>query len=273
VSFAVGVYAAVEFVSGRGSEPRATDTLTTGGTTTGDTTGSTTTGVTSKASDENALDTALAGLRRGSARWTAPTELGLHEQAEVKLVVSANSAIQKLRPKLDAIGRTEEEAQIGVSDTMLATLSGLGFLIEDRSEAEQYVAKEGYTTWTWSIEPTRTGKQHLHLTLSAVIVVHGRGAPYTVQTFETILAVNVTWPERVTSFVGHHWQFLWTALLLPIVGLVWRRSRRQNETEGSGRATTRRERQTTTRPTRKREAADKAEDEESPERKPAVKSD
>jgi hypothetical protein len=184
----------------------------------------TTSSTTPRTPDEEAVDTALSGLRRSRATWKAPSELRLHEQAEIQLLVSAGSSIRNVRPKLNEIGRTQG-AQIYVSDTMLATLSGLSFAIEDRSEAEQYVAKDGQTTWTWSIEPTRTGKQHLHLTLSAVITLQGRGAPYTIKTFEQILTVNVTWPTKIKTFIDDNWQWLWTTLLLPVVGLVWRRNR------------------------------------------------
>jgi len=108
---------------------------------------------------------------------------------------------------------------------MVANLTGLDFDIERTSDARQPVATTGVTMWAWSIEPTDPGTRSLHLTLSALIDVDGNEETYTVKTFDRTWTVVVPWPDRVTGFAGENWQWLWTAILLPLVAFVWRRLR------------------------------------------------
>ena len=184
---------------------------------------------------EDPVDVELDKLRQASIAFNAPTELSIHEVAEIRLLVSAGQSIARLRADLqEAVDEKLGQGVIFVgrveaSDVMVANLSGLGFSIEENSRPEQFVSKRHVTTWSWNIEPMRTGKLRLQLTLSAVINVQGRERPFTVQTFERILTVDVTWHERLTDFVEDNWQWLWTALLVPVVGLTWRRRRPKNE--------------------------------------------
>lgn len=180
----------------------------------------------------DAVDTAIADLRRANVAFNAPTELHLGKQAEIRLLLSLRQSIAQLKKKIIRLGR-EEGARIRISDIMVADLSGLGFTIEKIGPATQVVDPEGITEWRWNVEPTKAGTRRLHLTLSALITVNGSQGPYTVRTFERSWNVRVPWPERITGFVKDHWQFLWTFLLLPIVGFLWRR---RSRSEGDRRA-------------------------------------
>jgi hypothetical protein len=112
---------------------------------------------------------------------------------------------------------------------MIATLSGSGFSIDPDGKSEQIVARRGYTTWSWDVEPIRTGTQYLRLRLFAVITFEGREKRYMVKRFEEKLTINVTLPERFSEFFKGNWQWLWIALLVPIAGLLW--SRRKNQSK------------------------------------------
>ncbi len=169
----------------------------------------------------NPVGRALAELRKANIAFYAPTELDLDEEASVRLVLSIERSIEQLEEELEQLGEAEG-ATILVSDVMIADLSGLGFAIDEITPTTQVVFHEGLTDWRWSIAPTETGSRRLHLTLSALISVNGSERPYTVRTFEAVLAVRVSWPERLSGFVGENWQWLWTAILAPLVLLAWR---------------------------------------------------
>ncbi len=169
----------------------------------------------------NPVDRALAELREANIAFYAPTELDLDEQGDVRLVLSIERSIEELEEEIEELGETEG-ATIRVSDVMIADLSGLGFAIEEITQSTQVVAGEGITDWRWNIAPTETGSRRLHLTLSALISVNGSERPYTIQTFEAELTVRVSWPERVSGFVGENWQWLWTTILVPLALLAWR---------------------------------------------------
>jgi hypothetical protein len=172
----------------------------------------------------SAVDKALAALEPANIAFNTPTELQLDEQEAVQLLVSREQAIEELKEQIEAAGR-KEGAQIKVSDVMVATLTGLDFDIQRTSDARQPVASTGATMWSWSVEPTESGTRSLHLTLSALIDIDGTEETYTVKTFDRTWTVVVPWPDRVTGFAGENWQWLWTAILLPLGALVWRRLR------------------------------------------------
>jgi hypothetical protein len=196
------------------------------GTTTGD--GATdTVGTTPEPIPRDPVDAALAALRRASLVFNAPSTLQLHEQTEIQLLVSAGQPIEKLKGEITAPGYIEG-ARVEVSPVMVATLSGTGFSINPDEESEQVVAKSGFTTWSWDIEPIKTGTQYLRLRLFAVISFEGREKRYMVKRFQKTLAVNVAWSERVSGFFKDNWQWLWTALLIPIIGFLWTRRKKPN---------------------------------------------
>jgi hypothetical protein len=120
---------------------------------------------------------------------------------------------------------------------MEAHLSGVGFKVEPITPERQAVTASERTEWRWQIEPTRTGRLSLHLTLSANLDVAGRSVPRTMRTFEHDIEVEVTWSERTKLFLAGNWQWLWTALLIPIEPLeqltAGRRRRRKGRPSGA----------------------------------------
>ena len=168
------------------------------------------------------IDQIIASLPRANAAFNAPTALALGESAVVQLRLSAQKSIRELKEEITALGE-KEGANIKVSDRMEARLTGLGFEIEAVTPETQGVSGQDVTEWKWEIEPTERGTQRLHLTLTALIEVDGEASPRTVRTFERMLVVDVALSTRVSEFVGDNWQWLWTAILIPVAGWLVRR--------------------------------------------------
>jgi hypothetical protein len=173
-------------------------------------------------SEFGAIDRIIARLPRANAAFNAPTALALGESAVVQLRLSAQKSIRELKEEITALGE-KEGANIKVSERMEARLTGLGFEIEAVTPETQGVSGQETTEWKWEIEPTETGTQRLHLTLTALIEVDGQASPRTVRTFERMLVVDVALSTRVSQFVGDNWQWLWTAILIPLAGWLVRR--------------------------------------------------
>ena len=218
---AAGLVAAVLLVGGdRGSAPAASSSTVPTVSSTG-----THTGIqTSPPTLRSEIDRVLAGLPLANVAFNAPVTLRVHETAVIQLLLSGEQPIEQLQDQLTELGDKEGE-QIKVSDRMEAQLSGLGFTIAAITPAVQPVSGQGVTEWRWEIEPTRVGTRRLHLTLSALIDLKGRESTYAIRTFERSLAVRVTWSERLSGFLSDNWQWLWTALLIPLVG--WALSKRR----------------------------------------------
>jgi hypothetical protein len=85
---------------------------------------------------------------------------------------------------------------------MEARLSGVGFKIEAITSEVQVLSEREITERKWEIEPTRVGRQYLHLTLTALLYVADDQVRRTVRTFERIIDVDevvVSWPQRLAS--------------------------------------------------------------------------
>ena len=171
------------------------------------------------------IDEILQGLGLGNVAFNAPRELQSGETAVIELLVSRERPIRELQGEITALGE-REGAQIRLSNLIEARLTGLGFKIQAVSDERQPVSRRDITRWRWEIEPVRTGRQRLHLTVSAIVNVGGTESTYTVQTFERVLEIDVAWSDRVSGFLSGNWQWLWTAILLPVGAWLLQRRRR-----------------------------------------------
>jgi hypothetical protein len=181
------------------------------------------------------VDRVLSTLPTGSVAFNAPETLTEGESAEIELLLSLQLSIERLKEQIAEAGEREGE-RVRITDEMEATLAGVGFEIEAITPERQAVSLRDVTQWKWEVEPTRTGVLRLHVTLTGFVDVAGERRPRAIRTFERTLVVRVTWRARVTGFVSDNWQWLWTAILVPLAVWVIRR-RRNRHADGRGRRT------------------------------------
>jgi hypothetical protein len=183
------------------------------------------------------IDRALEAQPLASAAFNAPTELRIGDSAVIQLLLSLGKPISDLQAELTEIGE-REGARVRVAPLMEARLTGGGFRIEALTPERQPVGRTTDTEWRWEVEGTEGGSQRLHLSLSALITVEGERTPRAVRTFDQEIEIRVTFRQRITGFIGDNWQWLWAALVVPLLGLAAglvrsRRHRREEEVETS----------------------------------------
>jgi ATP-dependent Zn protease len=110
-----------------------------------------------------------------------------------------------------------------------ARITGQDFDIEANSPEVQSISYKEPTEWTWDISPTESGKKQLHLTITALFKVEGEEATRQIESFDRTISVNVTWNQRLSGFISTNWQWLWTAILVPIVVYLWKRRNKSQE--------------------------------------------
>jgi hypothetical protein len=170
------------------------------------------------------IDRVIEALPRANVAFNAPSTLRLDEPAVIQLLLSGRRSIRQLKEQITALGR-REGARIVATDLMEAHLVGSGFKIEAITPTVQPASGAGATEWKWEVEPTKAGTRRLYLTLSALLELEGKQSVYTVRTFERRLDVRVPLRERLSGFAGRNWQWLWTALLLPVGARMLRQRR------------------------------------------------
>jgi hypothetical protein len=108
---------------------------------------------------------------------------------------------------------------------MEARLTGYMFNITAITDEIQAVSESHNTEWRWEIHPKEEGKHSLHLTLTALIEVDGHSTPRAIRTFDKIIEVTVTRTQKLFNFFKNNWQWVWTAILIPIMGWLWKRKK------------------------------------------------
>jgi hypothetical protein len=169
-----------------------------------------------------AIDRILEKLELGNIAFNAPRSINLHDTAVIQLMLGLATPIDELKRMIEAEGE-KEGARIRVSDHMEDRLSGFNFAITAINPEIQVVSRSYVTEWKWEIKPSSEGRQYRHLTISALLAVDDISALRAIRTFDRVIEVEVAWHQRVGLFVEKNWQWLWAALLVPIVGWLWKR--------------------------------------------------
>jgi hypothetical protein len=174
-----------------------------------------------------AIDGMLEKLAVGNIAFNAPQTMNLHNTALIQLKLGLTTPTEELKRLIEAEGE-KEGARIQVSDRMEARLTGPNFAISAITPETQAVSRSAITEWKWEVKPNSGGRQNLHLTLSAVLSIDGAPTPRVIRTFDRIIEIEVTWDQRVRSFVENNWQWLWAAIIIPLFGWFWKIRKRLN---------------------------------------------
>ena len=173
----------------------------------------------------DSVDRVLAHMELANLAFNVPKTIRLGSTAEIQLLISTEQTIRQLRAKITALG-AKAGATIRVAPRMEARLTGLGFKILENTPEVQAIGGPGPTEWTWDVEPNVSGTRQLHLTVSALITVDGKETPRTIETFDRVIQIHVTFMDRLSGFAGRNWEWLWTGIVIPLAGFLWRQRKR-----------------------------------------------
>jgi hypothetical protein len=169
-----------------------------------------------------ALDRVLEGLAMANIAFNTPESINFEQTAIIELVLSLGMPIEELKEVVVAEG-AKEGASIRVSERMETRLTGPNFAITAITPEVQGISGVEITQWKWEVKPTQAGSQRLHLTLSALFDVDGTRTSRVIRTFDKEIAIKVTWQQKSWTFLKSYWQWLWAAVLVPIIGWLWKK--------------------------------------------------
>lgn len=109
--------------------------------------------------------------------------------------------------------------RILVSKIMTVKMTAPDFSIVELSPSQQALATTD-TEWRWQITPTKPGKRTVYISANALVRVDAQQAERNIKTYDTEILIDVTTRQRLDDWIVQHWQWAWTALLLPILALV-----------------------------------------------------
>lgn len=176
-------------------------------------------------------------LETSNIAYSTPEAIQLDDTVVVQLKLSPSFSIDELEEKITEPGK-KEGASIPFSRRVEAHLTGSDEFFKITAlgtELPREVKPGRVCEWSWAVTPTQSGTQRLFLTIDAVVAIDGKDAASYVKIFSRTIKVRVTLGQRVASFVGNNWQWLWTVGLVPLGGWLLSRVRRkrhgQNEEE------------------------------------------
>jgi hypothetical protein len=181
------------------------------------------------ASRYDRVDDVLDQLETGNVAFNAPQRLNLEETAVIHLALSLSKTIADLKELITEDGEVVGHA-VQVSDRMEARLTGPNFAITAITPEVQAVGRSGMTEWRWEVTPKLEGKHNLHLTLTAIIDVDGRQTQRSIRTLDYEIEIFVTWKQSLEAFLKKYWQWVWAAVLLPLIGWCWKKWKNKQAT-------------------------------------------
>lgn len=166
------------------------------------------------------LQEELCRLPMGKIVFNPPDvmKLGIKDRIEARITRDIH---KDLLVSLKGRGVPQSE-QLKISELMKVRLSGNDFNIISLNEEEQIIEKTGFTEWAWDITPKDSGKKvlHLHVTLRIRLPFGEERKDHPVLDREIVVKVNPVYSVKV--FLVSHWKWIVTALMLPLIGLVWK---------------------------------------------------
>ena len=178
------------------------------------------------------------GLARGFIDYNAP--------AQMTVGTADTIVVRVLRNKLPALAAggpaptlpgPETSASLSVYPSMRVALtsnSGAAFAItpDPASPATQTIPDSGYAEWRWQVMPLLAGPGKTLVVTAWANLSDQNLDPILIQEYlaevNVLVAPRPSLPKRLGIFVANNWQWLWTAILIPVVGwLVGRFSRRK----------------------------------------------
>ena len=180
----------------------------------------------------SSIDQILKQMEFGNIAFNVPSTMNLYDTAIIHLVLGLEASIDDLK-RMIAVAEEKEGMRIRVFNSMEARLSGPNFSVTAITPEIQAVPRSDTVEWKWEVKPRSDGRHNLHLTLSVLLEVEGVHTPRTIRTFQKVIEVEVEWGQQVSSFFDKNWQWLWAAVLIPIVGWLWKKKGSKSEVNHS----------------------------------------
>ena len=162
----------------------------------------------------------LDELVKGKIAYEVPDTMNMGENYKATVIITKAMNDSVLFQDFDTSDFQREEIKVSsLVKVLLIDPTEESFNITALNTAEQLVDDSTNTVWKWNITPKRGGDNELVLRVTAKIL-NQLGENYKdVKVFEKTIKVNAPVLTRIKQFVGDYWQWLSTAVVIPLI--VW----------------------------------------------------
>jgi hypothetical protein len=172
-------------------------------------------------------------LASGTLRVPTGMEKDPAEPYQMELAISVKKDIAAIHQDIErwfgeGAGETFDQRGIRVSSSLKAeAASTAAFQIDPMTPTETFLA-DGDAAWKWRVTPRLEGDHKIDVVLSVKILQSGSWRYVT--TYAQTVTVHVGVEARVRDWLKEHWEWAWTALVLPTGAYVvgrWRKRRKR----------------------------------------------
>jgi hypothetical protein len=178
----------------------------------------------------DAVDAVLATFPKSQMAFNTPPPIDIDGPSkEIEVRIDPKQSAAAIAKSLTVPGAVHVH-EVQISNRMRAVLSGDtdGLKITALSPETQAVGLQSPTRWLWSVKPIKAGQYPVHVELDAQIKVDGVDTPRMVNVFDGSVVVTITNYQRVEHFMKENWQWICTALLIPLGGWWWKKRKDKN---------------------------------------------
>lgn len=120
---------------------------------------------------------------------------------------------------------------IRINDNVSAVIIGPDgyFTISSLSSEWQIIEDEGYTEWTWSISPKKSGKNNIKMILKIKIINKENVTQKDIIIFDKNIEVKTNFIFSLKSFIFSYWQWLATTTIIPFIIFIFKRRKKKKE--------------------------------------------
>jgi hypothetical protein len=171
------------------------------------------------------VDAALQELVTGHVAFNTPERMRFRESRSLALIASPKLDAATLSGELrERIGGNDPIAveALQIAPLMEAQLEGApAFAVTPLTPTRQPVSRSAPTEWRWNVRANEAGKQTLHLTINAVVMMEGERFPRSLDVLTREIEVEITALGRVGLFVQGNWQWLAGTVVIPVAVWLW----------------------------------------------------
>ena len=168
-------------------------------------------------------------IANGSLKVPQQMELG-QDDYEMGLAISVRKSLQELHGQLDDMvknGSFHDQRGFKVAEYISAVVADSDAFAIKIVGAQETTLADGDASWRWRVRPLLEGDHPIDVSLN--VRFKDEGSWKTVKTYSehvTIHAIPQGFWRRVAGFVTHNWKWLWTAIAVPLVGVLLRVAKR-----------------------------------------------
>ena len=166
------------------------------------------------------VDRVVKNFKMANIAFNTPKTMEKRKVELLHLIISRSETIDIIKKQVQGTGKKEGES-IKVSANIKAHFTGENFKISPITPETQAVTSFEQTHWKWEVLPVKSGKQLLHLSISALIEVDGIKSSKAIKTYDKFIDVEVDFANELEKFLIQNWKWIFGTFFIPLFGWYW----------------------------------------------------